>query len=272
MSCSPAACRPGGHRGDQGERRQGDLLRAGAGAGQEADALGRRRAGDRGHGGRRPHRPGLDLRAGAGNPAALADDMPVFVAGGIGRGEAIAGYLEMGAVGVQLGTRFACAHRMHRPPQVQEGLLPRQGARRDRQGPDRPAPAGDPGPRAQEQREENFAAKQREVARLLDEGAIEMAEAQLQIEHYWAGALRRAVIDGDVESGSVMAGQSVGMVTAKSRSPRSSANSPTKPPRRWRTEASRPLSGRLRYKRYRSGLAVASRHFDDPRDLGGRLG
>ena len=42
---------------------------------------------------------------------------------------------------------------------------------------------------------------------------IEMAEAQLQIEHYWAGELRRAVIDGDVESGSVMAGQSVGMVT-----------------------------------------------------------
>ena len=60
---------------------------------------------------------------------------------------------------------------------------------------------------------EHFAAKQREVADLLDEGAIEMAEAQLQIEHYWAGALRRAVIDGDVESGSVMAGQSVGMVT-----------------------------------------------------------
>ena len=40
-----------------------------------------------------------------------------------------------------------------------------------------------------------------------------MAEAQLQIEHYWAGALRRAVIDGDVETGSLMAGQSVGMVT-----------------------------------------------------------
>jgi enoyl-[acyl-carrier protein] reductase II len=59
----------------------------------------------------------------------------------------------------------------------------------------------------------NFAAKQREVADLLDKGEIEMAEAQLQIEHYWAGALRRAVIDGDVESGSVMAGQSVGMVT-----------------------------------------------------------
>ena len=39
-----------------------------------------------------------------------------------------------------------------------------------------------------------------------------MAEAQLQIEHYWAGALRRAVIDGDIENGSLMAGQSVGML------------------------------------------------------------
>ena len=48
---------------------------------------------------------------------------------------------------------------------------------------------------------------------MLDEGKVEMAEAQLQIEHYWAGALRRAVIEGDVEHGSVMAGQSVGMVT-----------------------------------------------------------
>ncbi|HQN53865.1 MAG TPA: 2-nitropropane dioxygenase, partial [Novosphingobium sp.] len=62
---------------------------------------------------------------------------------------------------------------------------------------------------------EEFTAKQREVAQLLDEGKIEMGEAQLQIEHYWAGALRRAVIDGDVENGSLMAGQSVGMVTSE---------------------------------------------------------
>src|SRR3546814_4913695 len=59
---------------------------------------------------------------------------------------------------------------------------------------------------------EAFTAKQREVAALLDAGEIEMGEAQLQIEHFWAGALRRAVIDGDVEGGSLMAGQSVGMV------------------------------------------------------------
>ena len=62
---------------------------------------------------------------------------------------------------------------------------------------------------------ERFAAKQREIAEQLDGKALEMAEAQLQIEHYWAGALRRAVIDGDVETGSVMAGQSVGMVKSE---------------------------------------------------------
>jgi enoyl-[acyl-carrier protein] reductase II len=60
---------------------------------------------------------------------------------------------------------------------------------------------------------EEFTAKQIEVAKRLDAGELDMAAAQLEIEHFWAGALRRAVIDGDVERGSVMAGQSVGMVT-----------------------------------------------------------
>ena len=142
----------------------------------------------------------------------VAAEIPVFVAGGIGRGEAIAAYLEMGAVGVQLGTRFVCAHECIAHPNFKKAFL-RASARDvilsvpiDPRLPVIPV-------RALKNREmENFAAKQREVAQRLDEGAIEMAEAQLQIEHYWAGALRRAVIDGDVESGSVMAGQSVGMV------------------------------------------------------------
>jgi len=62
---------------------------------------------------------------------------------------------------------------------------------------------------------EAFTAKQREVAQRLDDGIVDMGEAQLEIEHYWAGALRRAVIDGDVENGSLMAGQSVGMVNSE---------------------------------------------------------
>src|SRR5271157_717199 len=36
-------------------------------------------------------------------------EVPVFVAGGLGRGEAILGYLEMGAAGAQLGTLFAAS-------------------------------------------------------------------------------------------------------------------------------------------------------------------
>jgi enoyl-[acyl-carrier protein] reductase II len=142
----------------------------------------------------------------------IAHDMPVFVAGGIGRGEAIAAYLEMGAVGVQLGTRFVCAHESIAHANFKKAFI--RASARDAI----PSVQIDPRlpvipVRALKNREmENFAAKQREVAQKLDEGAIEMAEAQLQIEHYWAGALRRAVIDGDVESGSVMAGQSVGMV------------------------------------------------------------
>ena len=143
----------------------------------------------------------------------VAQDIPVFVAGGIGRGEAIAAYLEMGAVGVQLGTRFVCATESIAHPNFKKVFI--RASARDAI----PSVQIDPRlpvipVRALKNREmENFAAKQREVAQLLDQGAIEMAEAQLQIEHYWAGALRRAVIDGDVETGSVMAGQSVGMVT-----------------------------------------------------------
>jgi enoyl-[acyl-carrier protein] reductase II len=143
----------------------------------------------------------------------VAKDIPVFVAGGIGRGEAIAAFLEMGAVGVQLGTRFVCANECIAHPNFKRAFI--RASARDA------IPSVQIDPRLpvipvralKNQEMINFAAKQREVAQKLDEGAIEMAEAQLQIEHYWAGALKRAVIDGDVESGSVMAGQSVGMVS-----------------------------------------------------------
>ena len=39
-----------------------------------------------------------------------------------------------------------------------------------------------------------------------------MKEAQLQVEHFWAGSLKKAVIDGDIDNGSLMAGQSVSLV------------------------------------------------------------
>ena len=45
-------------------------------------------------------------------------EVPVFVAGGVGRGEAMLAYLEMGASGVQLGTRFVCAHEFDSSPTI----------------------------------------------------------------------------------------------------------------------------------------------------------
>ena len=142
----------------------------------------------------------------------LAEDHVVFVAGGIGRGQAIAGYLEMGAAGVQLGTRFACATESIAHPDFKKAFF-RANARDavasvqlDPRLPVIPVRA------LKNKGSEAFTDKQREVAGTLDREEIAMAEAQLQIEHYWAGALRRAVIDGDVENGSLMAGQSVGML------------------------------------------------------------
>jgi len=143
----------------------------------------------------------------------LGADHLVFVAGGIGRGEAIASYLEMGAAGVQLGTRFACAAESIAHPAFKQAFF-RASARDavasvqvDPRLPVIPVRA------LKNKGTEAFTARQREIAARLDAGEIDMASAQLEVEHFWAGALRRAVIEGDVEYGSVMAGQSVGMVT-----------------------------------------------------------
>jgi enoyl-[acyl-carrier protein] reductase II len=143
----------------------------------------------------------------------LAEEHIVFVAGGIGRGEMIASYLEMGASGVQLGTRFACATESIAHPAFKAAFF-RANARDavasvqiDPRLPVIPVRA------LRNKGSDEFIAKQREVANQLDRGEVDMAAAQLEIEHFWAGALRRAVIDGDVENGSLMAGQSVGMVT-----------------------------------------------------------
>jgi enoyl-[acyl-carrier protein] reductase II len=140
-------------------------------------------------------------------------EVPVFVAGGIGRGEAIVSYLEMGASGVQLGTRFVCAHESIAHARFKQAFL-RAGARDavpsiqlDPRFPVIPVRAlANEGTSA-------FADCQRNVIERFNRGQLSREDAQLEIEHFWAGALRRAVIDGDVEHGSLMAGQSVGFVT-----------------------------------------------------------
>ena len=142
-------------------------------------------------------------------------DVPVFVAGGLGRGEAILGYLEMGASGAQLGTRFAASAESIAHPNFKRAFI-RANARDavpsvqlDAQFPVIPVRGlANEGTR-------HFQAHQVETIRRFQSGELDREAAQLSIERFWAGALRRAVIEGDVEQGSVMAGQSVGMVTAE---------------------------------------------------------
>jgi len=142
-------------------------------------------------------------------------DVPVFVAGGIGRGEAIVGYLEMGASGVQLGTRFVCATESIAHPRFKQAFI-RASARDavpsvqlDARFPVIPVRA------LANAATKRFAETQRAVIDKFNRGEVDQKAAMLEIEHFWAGALRRAVIDGDVEQGSLMAGQSVGMVTCE---------------------------------------------------------
>ena len=145
-------------------------------------------------------------------------DVPVFVAGGIGRGEAILAYLEMGAAGVQLGTRFVCARESIAHPRFKQAFI-RAAARDavpslqlDQRFPVIPVRA------LANLATERFLAFQREVIERYLCGELSQRAAQLEIEHFWAGALRRAVIDGDTEVGSLMAGQSVGFVTREQTS------------------------------------------------------
>ncbi|MBI1774731.1 MAG: nitronate monooxygenase [Proteobacteria bacterium] len=142
-------------------------------------------------------------------------EVPVFVAGGIGRGEAIASYLEMGASGCQLGTRFVCARESIAHPRFKQAFI-RAVARDampslqlDRRFPVIPVRA------LENKASQRFLETQRQVIERFNKGEIDQKSAQLEIEHFWAGALRRAVIDGDVENGSLMAGQSVGMVKSE---------------------------------------------------------
>ena len=142
-------------------------------------------------------------------------DVPIFVAGGLGRGEAILSYLEMGASGAQLGTRFAATRDSIAHPRFKQAFL-RANARDalpsiqlDERFPVIPVRG------LVNEGTKRFLAMQSETLARFQSGELTKEAAQLEIEHFWAGALRRAVIDGDVDTGSVMAGQSVGMVTAE---------------------------------------------------------
>ncbi|KMQ87787.1 enoyl-acp reductase [Lasius niger] len=140
------------------------------------------------------------------------EDVPVFVAGGIGRGEAMLAYLEQGAAGVQLGTLFAASKESIAHENFKQSFL-RANARDavvtsqlDERFPVIPVRA------IENDASKKFMKHQAQVIESYQDGKTSLKEAQLEIEHFWAGSLRKAVIEGDIENGSLMAGQSVGLV------------------------------------------------------------
>lgn len=140
------------------------------------------------------------------------EQVPIFVAGGIGTGEMIVNYLTMGASGCQIGTLFVCTNESIAHKNFKEVFI-RSSAR-------------DAVPSVQISSEfpvipvraitnkasDDFIKLQKEIVGEYQLNKISKADVQLEIEKFWAGALKRAVIEGNIETGSLMAGQSVGMV------------------------------------------------------------
>ncbi|HMB00618.1 MAG TPA: nitronate monooxygenase family protein, partial [Spirochaetota bacterium] len=138
--------------------------------------------------------------------------VPVFVAGGIADGRMIAHLLLMGAAGVQLGTKFVMteecsAHKNFK--QAFKKARARQAVATPQYDSRLPVVAV----RAVKNTGmENFGKLQLDLLRKMERNEVSREKAQFEVENYWMGSLKKAVVDGDVEQGSLMAGQSVGLV------------------------------------------------------------
>jgi enoyl-[acyl-carrier protein] reductase II len=140
------------------------------------------------------------------------DDVPVFVAGGIADGAYVAHLLLMGAAGVQLGTYFVLTEECGVHPRVKEAFIKAQ-ARDAVATPQVGSELKVVAVRALRNKGlDAFLDLQVELVQKRKRREIGHEEAQHAVESYWMGALRRAVRDGDIERGSLMAGQSVGLV------------------------------------------------------------
>jgi len=140
-------------------------------------------------------------------------EVPVFVAGGIATGAYIAHLLLMGAAGVQLGTYFVLTEECRVHPRFKE--IFRTAKAKDAVATPQLGSALKVIPvRALWNRgTERFMDLQLDLIQKRKRREISHEEAQFEVEKYWMGGLRQATQDGDVELGSVMAGQSVGIVS-----------------------------------------------------------
>jgi len=139
-------------------------------------------------------------------------DIPVFVAGGISTGRMCAHMFLMGAAGVQMGTRFVLSEESCAHPEFKKELI-KAKARDAVSTPQFDSRLPVVAVRALRNKgTREFGRLQLELISQLDAGALNSSDAQQRVEEYWMGALHRAVIEGDTVTGSLMAGQSVGLV------------------------------------------------------------
>ncbi len=139
-------------------------------------------------------------------------DVPIFVAGGIATGRMIAHLGLMGAAGAQMGTRFVMAEECGAHDKFKEIFI-RSRAREAVSTPQYSAKLPVVSVRALNNHAmSHFGEIQMDLLEQLREGTITRADAQFKVEEYWIGSLRNAAVEGDVEHGSLMAGQSVGML------------------------------------------------------------
>ena len=125
-----------------------------------------------------------------------AVDIPVIGAGGIADGRGMAAAFMLGAEGVQMGTRFVVAKESIVHPNYKERVIKAKDIDSEVTG----MSTGHPIRVLRNQ-------MSREYLKMEKEGA-----SFEELEHLTLGSLRKAVIDGDVVNGSLMAGQSAGMV------------------------------------------------------------
>ncbi|MBN2135922.1 MAG: nitronate monooxygenase, partial [Acidobacteria bacterium] len=140
------------------------------------------------------------------------DQVPVFVAGGIATGRMIAHLLLMGAAGVQLGTIFAMSEESPAHAAFKKRFA-KARAREAFATPQYDSSLPVVAVRAISNKgTKEFGQLQLELLKKMKAGDINRVDAQYEVEKYWVGALRKAVVDGDINFGSLMAGQSVGLV------------------------------------------------------------
>lgn len=125
-----------------------------------------------------------------------AIDIPVIAAGGIGDGRGFAAALSLGASGVQMGTRFVCASECTAHEDYKKAIL----SARDRDAVVTGRSTGHP--------VRNIKNK---LTRQIDKMEKKGLDKE-KIEEMGSGKLREAVIEGNIDTGSVMAGQIAGMI------------------------------------------------------------